>query len=344
MMRVLTIVFVSIAAAAALAAVAYFIVAPPLLRLGSHHPSASGLPTPHCCTETSVLPSTQPPSSDSSPTASPTPVTSPTATTACATGPLTLIGSTAFMPIAQAAAADYMHKCSGAQITVEDGDSAYGLTQVYNAVHANSQQAGSMIAMYDGLPSPSAAAGLAPDPIGALVFSVVAHAGLFPGSNITSDELRTIFVRHGDPNVIAVGRRGGSGSRQAFIEKVLMQDPGSPDQYGCPPPAGHTSCTAASTADVLSFVNNTSNAIGYAEVYGPIVGFPDVSVISIDDVSPDSVSDGSYHFWAVEHLYSSMQPTPLTTDFLDFLPYYIESNPLPNFIACASTPKLEADC
>ena len=105
----------------------------------------------------------------------------------CAKGSLHLIGSTAFKPIAQQAADTYMNDCPGAAITVTGGDSDYGLTQVRDAVASHSPSAGSMIAMYDGLPAASAAAGLAPDPIGALVFSVVAHVGLYPGSNITSE-------------------------------------------------------------------------------------------------------------------------------------------------------------
>ena len=270
------------------------------------------------------------------------PTTSPV-TTACATGSLQLIGSTAFMPIAQAAAEEYRHECTGAHIGITGGDSDYGLTQVLDAVHNDSKQAGSMIAMYDGLPSATYTAGLRRDAIGVLIFSVVAHAGLFPG-NITTDELRNIYVKHGEPGVIAVGRRAGSGSRKAFIEKVLKEDPGPPDPDSCPPPNGHISCTAGSTADVLNFVNGTPNAISYAEVYGPIVGFPNVSVLRIDNASPDNVRNGSYGFWAVEHLYAAMQPTALTKDFLDFLSHYIESHLPQDFIACTSAPRLEADC
>jgi ABC-type phosphate transport system substrate-binding protein len=283
--------------------------------------------------------SVQPASSGTRPTASPV-------ITACAAGSLTLIGSTAFMPIAQAAAAEYIHECKDSQIRVEGGDSAYGLTQLLAQVNAHSTQAGSTIAMYDGLPSPTFTAGLVPDPIGVLVLSVVAHIGLFPGSNVTTAELRTIFVKHDDPGVVAVGRRAGSSDRNAFIMTVLKQDPGPPSQYGCLPPAGQTTCTAASTADVLSFVNETPNAIGYAEASDRLVGYPEVSVISIDNAAPTigNVRNGSYDFWAIEHLYSAAHPTALAKDFLNFLPHYIESHPLTGFIACSSAPRLAADC
>jgi len=158
-------------------------------------------------------------SSGSSPLPSESPV--------CATGSLTLIGSSAFMPIAQDVADTYMYDCPGATIRVSDGGDAYGLTEVRDAVASGSSSAGSMIAMYDGLPSATDTAGLSPYPVGVLIFSVVAHTGLIPASNITTDELRKIFVKPGEQGKVAVGLPAGSGSRQAFITNVLGRNPGS---------------------------------------------------------------------------------------------------------------------
>ena len=279
------------------------------------------------------------------------PASMPNESPVCATGSLQLIGSTAFMPIAQEAADAYKHACKGAAISITDGDSAYGLTTVRDAVASGSSSAGSMIAMYDGLPSATYTAGLSSYPVGVLIYSIVAHTGLFPALNITTGELRTIFVKPGEQGLVAVGRRAGSGSRQTFITKVLHLNPGPPDKGNCPVPAGSTfsftSCTEDSTADLLNFVNRTPNAIGYAEVYGPLTGYPQVSVINIDNAAstPDSVRNGLYKFWTVEHLYAAVQPTMLAKDFLDFLPHYIKSNPPSDFIACSGAPKkLEADC
>jgi len=291
----------------------------------------------------------------SSPTSAPssTGTASPDESPVCATGPLQLVGSTAFMMIAQEAAGAYMQDCSGAIITVKGGDSAYGLTQVQTAVNSRSSSAGSMIAMYDGISAGTVR--LKSYPMGYVIFSVVAYTGLFPGSDIATDQLRTIFVKPGEPGVVAVGRRGGSGSREAFIIRVLSLNPAAPDvtpdKGSCPHPTGNavslTSCTEDSTADMLKFVNGTPNAIGYAETYGPFPGYLHVSVISIDNVPPTlaNVRNGSYRFWAVEHLYAYAQPTTLTKDFLAFLPHYIESHPPQDFIACSDAPNtLETDC
>jgi phosphate transport system substrate-binding protein len=259
----------------------------------------------------------------------------------CATGSLHIVGSTAFMPIAQAAASAYMSDCPGAAITVTGGDSDYGLTQVRDAVKSGSPSAGSMIAMYDGLPSGTA--GLSPYPMGVLILSVVAHTGLFPG-NITTAELRKIFVKPGEKGKVAVGRRAGSGTRRAFVANVLGLNPGAPDKGNCPPPTGRvvsfTSCTEDSTPDLLNFVNGTPNAIGYAVVSGPRTNHPQISVISIDNVAPtaDNVRNGSYRFWAVENLYAAAQPTMLTKDFLNFLSHYRGSNLPSDFIPCYAAP------
>jgi ABC-type phosphate transport system substrate-binding protein len=255
------------------------------------------------------------------------------------------------MPIAQDAADAYMRDCPGATINVTDGDSAYGLSTVRQAVASGSSSAGSMIAMYDGFPSATYTAGLRPYPMGVLIFSVVAHAGLFAASNITADELRKIFVKPGEQGKVAVGRRAGSGSREAFDTHVLGLNPGQPDRGNCPQPTGgivsFTHCTEDSTADLLNFVSMTPNAIGYAELSRPHADYPQLSVLSVDNAAPtpDNVANGSYRFWTVEHLYAATQPAMLTTDFLDFLSHYKGPNLPPDFIPCSDALKrVGADC
>jgi phosphate transport system substrate-binding protein len=261
----------------------------------------------------------------------------------CAAGSLQLIGSTAFGPIAQAAADAYLKDCPGAVISIIGGGGAYGLTRVQDAVASRSPSADSIIAMYDGVPSDTA--GLTPYPMGLLIFSIVAHTGLFSG-NITISELHEIFVKPGKQGLVAVGLPAGDGSRQAFITNVLDLNPGAPANSNCPVPTGSkvsfTSCTEDSAAGLLYFVNGTPNAIGYGEVFGTPVDYPHVSVLSIDGAAPTAanVHNDSYRFWAVENLYTTLQPTALTKDFLDFLPYYLESNASADFVACTEAPRL----
>jgi phosphate transport system substrate-binding protein len=278
---------------------------------------------------------------------SPSPTSTATAqTVSCASGSLELAGSTAFLPIAQAAANVYMSDCPGAAITVSGGESAFGLAELGRAAASHPLAAGSIIAMYDGLPPAADAAGLEQYPIGVLILSVVAHTGLFPGSNISAGELRKIFTQPGEAGIVAAGLQAGSGTRQAFFANVLGLSPSSPEETSCPPPAGLTGCTEDSNVGLLSFVNETANAVGYAEVLQPATGYANVSVISIDGIAPTpaNVLDGTYGFWMVEHLYTAAHPSTLAKEFLDFLPHYIESNPSRGLIGCSSAVKGFQDC
>ena len=280
-----------------------------------------------------------------------TPLRTPSNSPVCATGSLDIAGSSAFFPIAQVAAVTYMHDCPGADISVSDGDSAFGLTKVHTAVTSGSPSANSTIGMYDGLPSASETTGLTGYPIGVLIYSIVAHTGLFPAGNITTAELRRIYAKPGENGILAVGRRAGSGTRLTFLATVLGFNPGPPDRGNCPQPTGHsfsfTSCTEGSTSDLLNFVNITPGTIGYAQVSGSLAKYPQVSVININDAAPtpDNIRNGSYKFWIVEHLFASTHPTALTKDFLAFLPRYIASSPPNDFVPCSDAlKKVGADC
>jgi len=243
---------------------------------------------------------------------------------ACATGSLDIYGSSAFQEIAQSAAAAYMSSCPHVTIDVNKNvtgqDSAYGVTKVAHAVASNSATAGSLIAMYDG--TTSLANGLLPHSVGVLIYSVIAHRGLFPGSNITRGQLIAIFVNHAAPGKVVVGRRAGSASRLTFFSKFLHATAGLADRV------------ENDSASVIAFVRATPNAIGFAEV---LSADQQVTPLSIDNVEPSkqNVLNGSYKFWTVEHFYTAPRPSALAQDFLAFLPHYIESHPAGDFIACS---------
>jgi ABC-type phosphate transport system substrate-binding protein len=291
----------------------------------NHHPS--GHPRALGGTSPAIRPTT-----GSGPASTP-PVT-PSGSPACATGSLQIVGSSAFQKTALDAKAAYERACPGASITVNKGvigaDSAFGVGRVVGAVASNSPQAASMIAMYDG--STQNAAGLAPHPIGVLIYAVVAHTGLFPGSTITHSQLVNIFAKHNDPSKFVVGRKPGSASRLTFDTKILHATASPPD------------ITENDSAAVISYVSQKPNAIGYAVA---LQANPQVSLLGIDDVQPSkaNVLSGAYQFWAVEHLYTAPHPTALASDFLDYLPRYIQSHPQAAFITCSDAASVAgADC
>ena len=229
-------------------------------------------------------------------------------------------------------------------------DSAYAAATVNAAVKNHPAQAGSMIAMFNG--ETSSAPFLTPDPLGVLIFSVVAHAGLYPGSDISSSELKQLFLQGGEPGKVAVGRQAGTGTRITLLGFLGRQGPG-PQVSGnrCPPPAGSAVCTEFSNMGLLSFVNETRNAIGYAEVdqesSGHPVGYPDASVLSINGIAPTpaNVRNGSYNFATVANLYMPPHPSELAKSFYQYLLQYIAANQSDGLITCSGVPRrLEANC
>ncbi len=269
----------------------------------------------------------------------------------CATGTLTLVGSTAFAPLAQVAANAYQDDCKGAHIVINAKDSASGFTMLSQAEPQNPVQADSMIAMYDGTyvsPSPFTA-----HPVGVLIYAIVANSTHFHQSGISVSGLENIFIPPGEPGVLAVGRLAGSGSRNTLLDGVFhWPNWGSVPVSAktCPPPSGYTACKENYTWQVLNSVNEIPNAIGYAgytEFTENRSEYPNVYVVNIGDAAPEvqTVENESYSFWTVEHLYTTTQPAALTADFLAFLPNYLTSNRQDGFLACPAVPKrLGTDC
>jgi ABC-type phosphate transport system substrate-binding protein len=275
----------------------------------------------------------------------------------CAPGSIELLGSSTWGPLVQAAAGIYKRHCSHASITVVYGnvggkgvDSAYAAATVNAEVQSNPAQAGSMIAMFNG--QTSSAPFLTPDPLGVLIFSVVAHNGLYSGSDISSSELKRLFLQGGEPGKVAAGRQAGTGTRVTLLGFLHNQGTGpQASGNGCPPPAGSTACTAFSNADLLGFVNGTPNAIGYAEVdeesNGHPAGYPGASVLSVDGIAPTpaNVRNGSYNFATVATLYMPPHPSALAKSFYQYLLQYVAANQSDGLITCAGVPtKLMANC
>lgn len=346
----------SVGGVAAIAAVAAYAVTASTVHVfpfGSH-PKAHAPSSP----PTAISPGPGP-----SPSPGPTHSASPAASIcapAAGTETLTLVGSTAFAAIAQVAATMYHDQC-GANIVVDAKDSASGFTILHDAVTKHLGNANSIIAMYDG--TDMSPAPLVAQPMGLIIFAIVANKTHFHESSIKVGDLMNFFapastvgvVKPGPvtASVIAVGRLKGSGSREALLKGALgLPNWGSVavGTKSCPPPSKYTACTEDYTWQVLNAVNAIPNAIGYAgytEFLQDQPQYPQVYEINIGTAAPgpQAVKDKSYRFWAVEHVYTSMHPTTLATDFLTFLADYLGSHPQDGFVACPAVPKnLGTDC
>jgi ABC-type phosphate transport system substrate-binding protein len=295
-----------------------------------------------------TLPGTSKHTPPAGPTRSPTAASSPT-TVVCPTGTpagtptLTLVGSTAFAPVAQTVAGEYMKQCPGAVIKFDAKDSASGFSALILDEQSDPAAANSMIAMFDGTDtiSPGSVTGY---PTGATVFAVVANSKGFHQPAVSIQQLKQIFVA-GEPGVVAVGRLRGSGSREALLRGAL----GLPNWQSIPvtapacPPKSRMFCTEDYTSQVLDTVNANPNEVGYAgyqEFIDKSAQYQNLDVLRINDVAPSaqSVEDRQYNFWAIEHVYTSKHPTALAGDFLAYLRQHLRSSQQDGFVGCEYVP------
>lgn len=273
-----------------------------------------------------------------------------TPTPVCASGKLTIEGSTAFAPVFTQVVTEYEQDCPGAQITVRGVGSVQGLQDLERDTGSTP-----IIAMYDGLPRQ------APDPqyvsqaVGDVIFAVVGNRSLPPNlfevgkdGGMTDSQIAQAFQ---DPSIggfVPVGRSSVSGTREAFVKTVLNGDDSSEQNAGsCSSLTGV--CLENTTMALLTYVDKTRNAIGYAEA-DALPFFPGVGAIPINGYEPTRANalNGDYGFLATEHLYTNGIPTGLTEDVINFL----TSTPVTaqlrdtSFIACAdlSGSKLGGDC
>jgi ABC-type phosphate transport system substrate-binding protein len=251
----------------------------------------------------------------------------------CGTGRLTLEGSTAFAPVAQQIAGEYMSMCRAATISVNAIATFNGLNAV-NSAGAKRSAAATQIAMSDG-PAPSGYPGLVGHPVAVIIFAVVVNreAGVY---NLTTGQLRGIFsgaianwrqINGTNLPIRIVSRTAGSGTRRAFDEKVLDGDEPAFSSYNCiskdaVPSSPVIRCEVADTSTLLQRVNEIQGAIGYAQI-SDAATYSNVESVKLNGWDPDlgAVTRGAYPFWTVEYLYTYGSPGPgtLEADFLNYL-------------------------
>jgi phosphate transport system substrate-binding protein len=256
----------------------------------------------------------------------------------CAGGRLTLIGSTAFAPVATTIATAYHTSCPTASITVapDSNGSIFGLTTLANE---GKRKAASVIAMSDGpAPSGSTYTPLRGKPIAIIIFTVVVNKGIGL-RNLTSADIEKMFggvitnwSQLGGPHmpVRLVSREFGSGTRRAFDTEVLRAAPldgtePSPTSFDCRNASAPVIlCALQQTSGLLAAVGTIPGALGYAQT-GDVAAEQGggVQPVALDGLSPTfgniGRSAGQYPFWTVEYLYTYGEPTGLAKEFLQYL-------------------------
>jgi phosphate transport system substrate-binding protein len=247
----------------------------------------------------------------------------------CATGRLTLVGSTAAGPVLREAAGTYAKTCDGATFALDLGSSGVGLEKL------NTARSAEMIAFSDG-PKPDLYPGLVPRPLALFLFTLVVNedAGVH---NLSIARIREIYqgrytnwseIGGNDVPILLVSRNTQSGTRTTFQKRILAgvreeatnsndcrdRDPGGK--------AGPLRCERGSTGDLLDVVAKQPGAMGYSEL-GAATGRTGVALVTIGEsrATSGAADQGAYPFWETEFGYTYGEPpaTSLAASFLRYL-------------------------
>jgi serine/threonine protein kinase len=243
---------------------------------------------------------TVPTSHNGGPTATPAPV-------ACSSGALLIDGSPNLEPLLSQIQANYMAQCSGMNITLRaDGVRALNMVQ-----HGRLDIASSDL-------SANASRQLTDHPVGALLYSLIASPDVTI-SNLTSAQVQGIFTGTitnwsqvgGINEPIRIIFPAPNASIQAIFQTfvlngVSVQAKGYILKRDMP----------RMLAQLVAQLPGTISYVPLLATYGL-----NVQVLSINGALPttQSVVNGSYAFWSIEHLYTKGAGTPQAQSFLGFV-------------------------
>lgn len=246
----------------------------------------------------------------------------------CATGQLTVVGSTAFENVIREAGDLYEQTCPGSDLGYEFEGTDRGMTRVSD----ERGRAGTLLAIGDA-PHGADYPGLVQRPLALSRFTVLVHPDARVG-DLTVEQIRALFtgevtnwqgVGGADLPVRVVNRFAGSGTRWNFETRLLESGQPAEPSITCHQlqrSGGPGRCQTFTTGDVLTEVAETPGAVGYSE-YADAADSPGVIPVKIggNSATQENVADGSYPFWGVEYAFSygDFAPGSLGASFVRFL-------------------------
>ncbi|MFB7437204.1 substrate-binding domain-containing protein [Streptomyces mirabilis] len=257
----------------------------------------------------------------------------------CATGTLTLSGSTAFAPVLQEAAKQYHRTCPDAFIPITN-DTFHGSVSGLDALAAagrkakptGSQGLGDRLAFSDG-PKSDGRPQLLPRPVALSLFALVVNkdAGV---QDLSLKQIRNIYagtitnwsqVKGNNVPIHLVSRNPGSGTRTTLEHQVLDNKPllaVTANDCTALDVNKPGRCEVSDTETLLNTVASTPGALGHSEV-GAATAHDDVQQIRIDGypATLEGADEGAYPYWQTEYAYTYEEPpaNSLAAGFLRYL-------------------------
>lgn len=223
-------------------------------------------------------------------------------------GKLTASGSSAILPMAKAAAEQFMDKNPDVSVSISGGGSFTGLKQVAEgAVDIGNSDVPAEGAEYKDLVGTKVA--VAP-------FVIIVNKNNDEVKNLSQDQLIDIFsgkiknwkeVGGADKKITVIGRSTTSGSR-ATIKKTVMKSEEFTDSMVIQDSNGAVRKAVSTTAGAIGFVdaayiNDSINVLKYNGV----------------TYSDDAVVAGKYPIWTYEYMYTKGAPKGLAKSYIDYV-------------------------
>ena len=235
-------------------------------------------------------------------------------TAAKISGTVTAAGSSALLPLAQAAAESFMDANPDCSVVVNGGGSGEGLKQVSQGA----VDIGNSDVEAEKKLDAAAAKALTDHQVCTITMAPVVNAALGV-KNLTTDQLVSIFtgkttnwkdVGGPDEAIMLVTRPSSSGTRALFKTWALYD-------------AEEASNEALETDDsgtLLETVSNNPGAIGYVAL-SYLVNNDKVATVSIDGVAPtlENTYNGTYKVWGYEHMYTNGAGSDATQAFINYM-------------------------
>lgn len=229
-------------------------------------------------------------------------------------GSVTASGSSALLPLAQAAADEFMTANPDCSVIVNGGGSGTGLKQVADG----SVDIGNSDVFAEDKLDASTAAALKDHEVCTITMAAVVNKDLGI-SNLTTQQLTDIFtgkttnwkaVGGPDEDIILVTRPASSGTRALFGKWAL----------GGVEEASNASLETDDSGTLLQTVQDNKGAIGYVAL-SYLVNNDNLQAVSIDGVAPslENTYSGTYKVWGYEHMYTKGDGSAPAQAFISFM-------------------------
>lgn len=278
--------------------------------------SSSGTTTASTAAETTESSAAAESTAQTSEAASTEAASSEAASTAASavSGEVTAAGSSALLPLAQAAAESFMEENPDCIVTVNGGGSGEGLKQVADGA----VDIGDSDVFAEEKLDADAAAKLVDHEVCTITMTPVVNAGN-KVTDLSTDDLIGIFtgkitnwkdVGGDDMDIVLVTRPSSSGTRALFKTWALN---GGEE-------ASNEALETDDSGTLLQTVEQNEGAIGYVAL-SYLVNNDAVKTVSIDGVEPtlENTYNGTYKVWGYEHMYTNGEGSEQAQAFINYM-------------------------